>query len=154
MQTSVLQEPASYVVGQNIYPGPRVDIRTGVAEAALSAGLFVAQGTAARGLKLPAATTDATSTACMGVVLRDPTAEPGANPIGAAVPVMRKGVIAVQAQAGTYVKGQAVYVRCLTSGFGTIDAASSANTGTCPYAEVVESKALAALGAVLIELKR
>lgn len=157
MQTAVLDAPASYVAGQEIYPGRQPsDVRTGIVQtAAIPAGRFVAKGTSDRQVILPAAATDITTTAFQGVAKYDPTEEPGGFAVGAAIPVATKGTYAVPALAGTYTKGQAVNVYYTASNNGKIAASAVAsNTAVCTWAEVAESKTLAAEGLIAVTLNR
>ena len=155
-QTSISTTFTRGYAGQIVYPGQlneivsrQVDDADGIAD-----GLFVAKGTADHEVKAPVAATDVTGNANGGVIVRNPSREPGVNADDSGVSCMLRGYVLCHAAAGAYTKGQAVNVRYDGTGtFGSLtQAAVSSETAIAPNCQIFETLTLSVAGLILVKV--
>lgn len=156
-QTAVLATPADSVAGLILRNHEILEIESRVVQtAAIGVGLAVTKGTADYQVIAPGSAAGITGTGFEGVGVYDPTSEPGTRAVGKGLAVLRKGTIAVQAEAGDYTKNQAANIRYAGTGSkgALVQTAVTDETAVCPYLEIIETKTLAAAGLIACRVIR
>jgi hypothetical protein len=129
-QLTYTQDPPVAIAGMPFDVAHTHDIVSRLAEVAIPAARFAVRGTAVDQAKLPTTSADVTDDDSWGVSLYDAAREPGAWPIGAAVPCFKRGRIWVVAEEAVTL-GDAVFVRFAAGTFPDLGAfRKSADTAT------------------------
>jgi hypothetical protein len=156
MQTAVTSSMTQALAGQLLEPFRPTDLISTVLQTGpVPAGVALAKGTGDKQVKAPAASTDITTTAFIGIAAFRGVREPGSFATGEEITAVKTGTVAVIAAAGTYTKGAAVNVRYAGTGEkGSITAAAvSSETAVLPNAKIEQSVVLSAAGVVIIRVQ-